>query len=400
MNLERLILLEILVLGIIGVPLAMILGDSSYLYQYLFAHYYKEDVINSYLLLIYSITILVIFYNIFIKKKFISYFDKPNIIFTQQKYLRIWMISIFLALICGVILFIQNSFTHPLFSRDIFYSAYEFAFERQLTISRINPTIYNLGLHLFLPAAMFISIFYLKKTHIIVLTICFFLLFATFSLAKSPIVDVIIQMFVLWLLVERKSYKLIKFFFIVLFILLVFILITSNATSFNVIFNTLIARLFVGEFGDLPSYFKLFHNQSASLLTLLPPYIQSFLGINVSNLDPGKMVIEYTLYYQPRLLEIAGVANTFFIGTAYAYWGMIGVILSPVLVFLNFYVVVKLFKELPRNFFTIFLFGYLIYRLSASLSSGMSYFSTSGIQIMILLVYLAKKNNLKFLYQA
>ena len=102
------------------------------------------------------------------------------------------------------------------------------------------------------------------------------------------------------------------------------------------------------------------------------------------------MVIEYSIGYNRQLLQIAGVANTFFVGSAFAYFGKIGSIFSPFIVFGNFYLVTRLFEKLPRNFYTIFIFAYLLYRLTNSISSDIGYFIFSGIQIMIIFLIIIK----------
>jgi hypothetical protein len=81
-----------------------------------------------------------------------------------------------------------------------------------------------------------------------------------------------------------------------------------------------------------------------------------------------------------------GVANSFFIGEAYAVAGYIGVILSPFIVMANLTFFVYLFSRLKKNTFFIFLFAWFLFKTFDGIFGGISYFTFSGLHIILLCV--------------
>ena len=161
---------------------------------------------------------------------------------------------------------------------------------------------------------------------------------------------------------------------------------TSNSISFKLVFDALTARLFLGEFASLPTYFEIFNGKSASVMTLIPPYIQGILGIETKSIS--RIAIEHLISQDKH--GIVGVANTMFVGSSYALMGKIGIILSPFVVFINYYIVTWLFSSLRKDLFSAFIFGYLLFRMSMNINSSIGYFIFSGVQIVLMLFFILK----------
>ncbi|MFA5117200.1 MAG: hypothetical protein WC486_08000, partial [Candidatus Omnitrophota bacterium] len=81
----------------------------------------------------------------------------------------------------------------------------------------------------------------------------------------------------------------------------------------------------------------------------------------------------------------AGVTDQLFIGEAYAAFGVWGIIVSPVWIALHYALTAYIFSKLPKNVYTVFIFGYILTRMTLALFSGFSYFVCSSTQILILL---------------
>jgi hypothetical protein len=385
MTIAGLILLELIGFEVVGPPVAYFFDDGGFFYNYLVRGRDIGLIFRSYIWMLYAIAVLVVLYWISIKRFALKYSQHPFTLEKYNRYYQMWFISVGLASICGVILFVQNGFKHPLLGA-IGLSFEEFTVKRIGVSRAINMTIYNVGLHIFVAFAMVLSFFFIKKIWLSIITVIYFILFATFSLAKSPIIDTILELTFIYLLLKNISWKPLFVLLLSVILLGTFITISAKVNSFNIILISTLQRLFLGEFVDLPTYFEVFQTKHASILALLPPYIQSLFGINA--MPPSRIVVEYSKGVSH--LGLSGFVNTFFIGSAYAYFGMWGVLLSPLLVILNFYIVARIFTLLKKNIFTVFILGYLIFKLSHALFSDIGYFIFSSIQIILIIVLSVK----------
>ena len=159
---------------------------------------------------------------------------------------------------------------------------------------------------------------------------------------------------------------------------------TKFATNIPSLFTGIARRIFYGQISDLPHYFELFSNNNISFSSLLPPYIANLFGIEGIK-SASHLVMECTNPVAASLGTV-GVANSFFIGEAYAVAGDMGVILSPFIIMANLTFFVYLFSGLKKNIFFVFLFSWFLFRIFDGIFGGISYFTFSGLHIILLCV--------------
>jgi hypothetical protein len=95
--------------------------------------------------------------------------------------------------------------------------------------------------------------------------------------------------------------------------------------------------------------------------------------------------------------RVAGVANTFFTGEAFAWAGYLGVILSPFIIMAHVAFFIYLFGKLRKTWFSVYIFSFLLYKTFIGIFGGISYFIFSSIHIVIMafLLLLVSWNYLK-----
>lgn len=385
MSTQLLILIQVVIFGLIGPPFALYIGGENSIYYYSLTHGRDLSyVIGAYLSLLYAVILLIVLYFFFIRNTFVKYQKKTFEPYSYGAYYKLWIVSIVGTLICMAILLYQVNFSHPFFS-SLSLDVHDYAQRRQELGTEINFNIYNIGLHVFAVLALTISFYFLKSLWTSFFSSILFLIFASISLAKSPIFDAILHfLIVVGLIKAVKTRTLVLLTLALLPLMIILFYVASKESSYSVILQTITSRIFLGEFSSLPVYLETFREHTAPLCSLYPPYVKSFFALDVCEL-PGKIIVNEIF---PENRDIMGVANTFFPGSAFAYFGMFGIVLSPLLVFLNFYVVVLLFSRIQKNFINVFFFGYFLYRLSAGIMLGISYYIFSGIHIILMLFIL------------
>jgi hypothetical protein len=103
-------------------------------------------------------------------------------------------------------------------------------------------------------------------------------------------------------------------------------------------------------------------------------------------------------------VSVAGVANTFFTGEAFAWAGYPGVILSPFIVMAHLAFYIYLFRRIKKTWFTVYVFSFFLFKVFIGIFGGISYFILSSMHItllafiMLLIVwhFLRKRNILFF----
>jgi hypothetical protein len=187
------------------------------------------------------------------------------------------------------------------------------------------------------------------------------------------------------LISEIPFKKFLQYGSISLLLISVMYFLTRFATSISSLFTGITKRIFYGQISDLPHYFELFSKYKISFSALLPPYMANLFGIEGIK-SASRLVMEST---NPAAVsqDIAGVANSFFVGEAYAVGGYTGVILSPFLVMANLAFFVYLFSGLKKNIFFIFLFAWFLFKTFEGIFGGISYFTFSGLHIILLSLF-------------
>jgi hypothetical protein len=83
-------------------------------------------------------------------------------------------------------------------------------------------------------------------------------------------------------------------------------------------------------------------------------------------------------------VSVAGVANTFFTGEAFAWAGYPGVILSPFILVAHLAFYIYLFRRIKKTWFTVYVFSFFFYKVFIGIFGGISYFILSSIHITLL----------------
>tara|TARA_Y100000816_G_C25877559_1_gene457870 strand:- start:28 stop:690 length:663 start_codon:yes stop_codon:yes gene_type:complete len=208
-----------------------------------------------------------------------------------------------------------------------------------------------------------------------------------FVLAKSPIFDLFFLSTIGYLFLKKKSVNVI-YFSIPIFFALFFIFSFFNGEGFDskTIINGLNARLFFGEIGDLPSYLYFFTDNSISIFSALPTYVQEFFGY--SYLPASKIIANNTT--ELSALTTAGYYNTVFIGESYAIFGKSGFFVGPLIIIINLFLIHLLLQKSQKNIVSVLFFPYIIFKFCKGIFSGIGLFifSTNQILIMLFIFYL------------
>jgi hypothetical protein len=81
--------------------------------------------------------------------------------------------------------------------------------------------------------------------------------------------------------------------------------------------------------------------------------------------------------------RVAGVANTFFTGEAFAWAGTLGVILSPLIIMAHLLFFIYLFGKIRKTWFSVYVFSFFLYKILIGIFGGISYFVFSSIHIIL-----------------
>lgn len=388
-NPVTLIFLKIFVMGLAGIPAAYLFDRESF--DSIFANKLSDPRFISISLaaIIYSVVIMgTLYYGLGLRRKIVSYCRRDIILLDQNQYRWIWMLTFALVLICIGYLFVQTGGRHPALSA--LHSSYkDIMLMRRGVGESVNMNVYNLGFKFLLPFNMILALFFLKnRTVYLILSAALFIVMGTFILEKSPVVSIIIMLVMFQLLMSGLSMKRLIFYalFAVLLISSMYFL-TRFASNLSSLSSGLSRRILYGEISDLPYYFEAFSETKISPLELLPPYVARLFGQDDSQ-SASRSIMEYT---NPSAVKLgtAGVANSFFVGEAFAVAGIWGVVLSPFLIILNLGFFIFLFSKLRKNIFFVFLFAWLLYKTFEGVFGGISYFTFSGLHMTLLfLLYL------------
>lgn len=384
-NPVNLILLKIVIMGLLSIPFAYLLDKGAYSYYFTRKLGNENFILISYLYTFYAFMVMAILYYVLgLKRKIKVYMNKKAVHLAKHHYEWAWLITFVLASACFAYILIQTGGRHPAF--EALRSDYSGIQVLRHNISlTVNMNVYNLGFKFFLAINIIIALFFLRKRYLSLISLLLFALMSTFALEKGLIVSTIILIVFCRILISEIPFKKLLYYgFISLFLISGMYLLTKFATSFPSLFTGIIRRMFYGQISDLPHYFELFSNNNISFSSLLPPYIANLFGIE--GIKPAsRLVMEYT---NPAAAAqgTVGVANSFFIGEAYAVAGYIGVILSPFIVMANLTFFVYLFSRLKKNIFFIFLFAWFLFKTFDGIFGGISYFTFSGLHIILLCV--------------
>jgi len=385
LNPVSLILLKILVMGMLGIPFAYFFDPTNYVFRFAGKLSSESSVLKAYLAALYGFFVMaVLYYGLGLKKKMARYRAKEMVHLKASSYHWLWSVTFFLAAACFVFVFIQARGRHPALAA-LRADAFEIKAIRYQVGTSIQMTVFNFGLKFLIPLNMITALFFMKKRLFFFASILLFLLMGTFVLEKSPIVSLIVILIFFKMLMSGFSTKQFVFYGTVAFFLLsLMYFITKFATDVPSLFASMTPRIFYGQISDLPAYFDLFSQRRIGAQALLPPYLTGVLGLKTAS--ASSLVMAYT---NPEAVsqEIAGVANSFFVGEAYAIGGILGVAASPFVVMANLGFFIYFFSRLKKNIFFLFLFSWFLFKTFDGVFGGISYFTFSGFHLVLLLLF-------------
>ena len=385
-NPVNLILLKIAVMGLLGIPFAYLLDKGAYSYYFTRKLGNENFILISYLYTFYAFMVMAILYYVLgLKRRIKVYMNKKIVHLAKHHYEWAWLITFVLASACFAYILIQTGGRHPAF--EALRSGYsEIQVLRHNISLTINMNVYNLGFKFFLPINIIIALFFLRRRLLSLISFLLFVLMSTFALEKGLIVSTIILIVIFRILISEIPFKKFLYYgFLSLFLISVMYFLTKFATNMPSLFTGIAKRVFYGQISDLPHYFELFSKYKVTFSSTLPPYITNLFG-NEGIKSASRLVMEHI---DPIAVSkgTVGVANTFFVGEAYAVGGHIGVLLSPFIVMANLAFFVYLFSRFKKNIFFVFLFSWFLFRIFDGIFGGISYFTFSGIHIILLCLF-------------
>lgn len=336
---------SIVIFDLIGASLIFLGFRDHYIVQKITDDYV---IVNTYYILIYTAIALPVsicifnkmFYGKNIKISYLKYI-KNKIEISREK--SIFSITVLLSIVCFIsIIYVFYYIGYiPIFK--LLQSGFDSASARYLNARAFtgNEYIKNfiaLGLT---PLLSYLAYIYCRTTknkrwkYLFVVLFVLSIFVKTYDFEKSPIIYYLFYFYIIEVLLGNVV-SLKQFF--PLLLIFVFVIITEYIVIGNYSGNWIsltngpVSRTLMTQVGTLflhiqsfPKYIPFLHGKS------LPSFITFFLGIDESWVRSGRKVMEI---YNPAGVKnnIAGVMNTIFVGEAYANWGIVGVIISPILV--------------------------------------------------------------------
>lgn len=260
-----------------------------------------------------------------------------------------------------------------------------------------NSYIKNIVVLTFVPLFSYLTYAYWRTSKKIQWGMLFFIFFITsilaktYDLSKAPVIYYTFHFVVIEVILNNKKLFRYLFAFGILGFICIFLqykyIMGYNTTFFTIrsgpggrIFMTQIATLFlhVQAFPEQIPYLK-----GASLPTVLA----KLTGVPVSWVRSGREVMKL---YNPAAVSngTAGSMNAFFIGEAYANWGIAGALAAPVIIGIHFSVAFTLLLKMKKTPLSITLYIALFQMLTGALQGGfVDYLYNIGIILTIGLIY-------------
>lgn len=380
---------EIFFLAIIGGTLINVFYPEGMGYIY----YDKGYPFISYLSILYaSLVIGAISIGMGLRKRLLNY-ATTNCLTPSASILSFcWYFTFFATIGSFIWVFVQAGMEHPIVSALRSKNVFEIATIRSDIAKTIDMRVYNLGLLLLLPLNLIISVLLLRKILLSVASVLLLFLLGTFTLAKAPLAYVLIFVLTFRMLYSTLHLRgAIKYLSITIFCLILLFVSTGYARlNIQSVARNIGHRILYGQILDLPYYFEVFSENKVGLKSLMPPYI---VGDQKS---VARMVGEYSI--KKRFLRkpldnkeeealyarVAGVANTLFVGEAFAWGGYPGVILSPFIVMAHLTFLIFLFSKVKKTWFTVYMFSFFLFKIFIGIFGGISYFIFSSMHIVLI----------------
>jgi hypothetical protein len=301
--------------------------------------------------------------------------------------LACWWAMIALSWCFIAVFFVQAGFQVPVLE-SLGQEYLVYALLRTETRELVNQGLFSIALYLLATPALILAFSSLRKARYVAVSIVTLLAVASFTLARSPLALTGLIFIHFALLSRPRSLRiLLPGALVFAAVLIGNHMISKGPEGYSSLFEYLLGRVVYGEWAALPRFLDLFASDAQPLRSILPAGLQALLGGVLES--PARLVM---IQLVPMAVQegTAGVANTFFIGDAFAVAGFTGVLLAPIWVALQYRIVARCFLIFPKNFFTTCLYSWILFKMLIAVVGGFSAFLISSMEVgIVLLAYSA-----------
>ena len=369
LNTSNFVFYSLLVFEFIGVTLVYLGFRDHYLIQRISS---DETINNTYWCMAYTMIVLPI--AIILANKFLFKIKDIKSLYldnlkeetslenknTQNKFFVLIVVGLLICLIATIYVFYCIGYV-PLFK--YLDSSFDFATERVNVNRNFDGNIYvkNIIMLIITPILSYIAYIYMRTTKekkwIILFAISFILniFIKTYDFSKSPLIYYICYFFIIEVMLGKtfKLKKVIPFIIVAITLVVIFYTVIMGYDGKLIsLSNGPLSRVFISQAGALFLHFDAFPDRIDYLNGhSFPPFTKIFFGEGEYDVRSGREVMEL---YNPTAVEngTAGVLSTVFLGEAYANFGLIGVIVAPIIVGIIFSAILCIYlksKKTPLN---------------------------------------------------
>lgn len=214
----------------------------------------------------------------------------------------------------------------------------------------------------------------------------FAFLILTYDASKSPFVRFLTGFIFLRILMTGKiSFKRFFWLFLLMILLLMVIYMVIAKQDIMTIFfsynSGITGRILVGQVSSLYQHFEIFPSDHAFLGF---SSISKVLPLSHYSDRSGRIVLEITT---PGFAEVGGVYNTLFLGEAYANFGWLGVILSPLWIGFLIQTLHIILLRLPKSPLFIGLFVFFSY--TSNITGGINEYIYNIQYLLLVITFIA-----------
>ena len=212
---------------------------------------------------------------------------------------------------------------------------------------------------------------------------------AVFSGAKSPVIVLFINLFVLryYLIGKISNKQIIKTFLVLIMLVLIIILLASGNSNFSLALEYLFNRIFIDEvsgtflmFDIYPSTYDHIYFQSLS------EFLSNLFGVTkVDNAQRATMLYAFGERAESGLFN---QLSSYFLGEAWANFGFYGIILAPIYVgfILGFFI--NLIIRAKKTFLSVSILTYFSFSSSISSQFNNYIYNSSIIIISLIIIFI------------
>lgn len=275
--------------------------------------------------------------------EYMNNINKKIVLDSEKVNKKVYILVIIATIICLIsIIYVFYNIGYisffKLFDRNFNFSEERISIGRNFKGNQYIKNIIMLGIT---PILSHIAYIYMRTTKQKKWIILFAILFIvnifvkTYDFSKAPLIYYVCFFFIIEVLLGKtSSFKKIIPFVVSAIVLLVILYITvgNYKDNFISLSNGPLSRAVVTQAGTLFLHFDAFPNKSEFLKGhSFPPLTKILFGEGEYDIRSGRKVMEI---YNSDAIEngTAGVMSTMFIGEAYANFGYLGIIISPIIV--------------------------------------------------------------------